>query len=407
MGDIELTEITLNGGQGSAVQSLQEWWDAIQKVRQKYGKHAIIADYMRPYFVIAGLAGTGKTTIVKYGVRAIGLHPHKCVFIAPTGKAASRLRAKGNAGAMTLHSFAYLCLGEFEDERTGEDQPVFIERGSLDFVPDLVVLDEGSMVSARDRETLVSFNIPLVVLGDHGQLDPVNAVAGFDLENGSDVKLEEIERQGADSNIIRAAMFVRQGYQLPERDYPDMKVIRGYPSTEKFVEFAGLDGVSQILCGRNETRRSINSEVRAALGFTAPLPKKGEKIVCTFNQRNHGVMNGELYIVDGFPEKPTMEEYRGDDHDVWFIPLVSTDDGRKVRARFNPKCFLAEVDSDEHKEALKHAGGWDWGYAITVHKSQGSEWDNVLLVDESMSGNKAKWRYTGITRAALYLEYWR
>lgn len=400
-------KITLNSEQLAAIAGFKAWWSQIKEVRAKHGRSVHLAAHMRPVYVITGLAGTGKTTLAKYAVKEVGLTDVQCQPIAPTGKAASRLRQKGMWRAMTLHSFAYLCVGEHENDDTGEKEPVFIGRESVDEVPELILLDEGSMVTGYDRDVLLGFNIPILVLGDHGQLEPVKGTAAFDLEHDADAKLEDIERQGKDSNIIRGANFVRQGFILPERNYHDMKVIIGYPDPEKFKEFAGLDGSHQILCGRNNTRQSINNEVRQLLGFTAPIPQVGEKILCRFNQRTYNVWNGELFTVMSPPEMYNEEVDTGN-VDQWYINVKSLDDGREIRCKFNVACFTEDQNSEEYKDALKSQGGWDYGYAITVHSSQGSEWPNVLLIDEQMSGgNKAKWRYTGITRAAERLEYYR
>lgn len=402
--------ITLNSQQQAALDGALCWWAEIQQLKRAKPL-AVISDHMKPVYIIAGLAGTGKTTLVKSIIKAMDLNFSEVQYIAPTGKAAAVLRRKGNVGACTLHRFAYLCLGEYENEQTGEDEPLFVARGALDHTPKLVVLDEGSMVSRQDREVLLSFNIPVIVLGDQGQLEPVKGTAGFELATAADSTLTEIMRQAEESNIIRAAGFVREGYQLPDREYPDVSSVTGYPSTSELYEYIGLDGASQIICGRNATRRDINAEVRSRAGFTAPLPMVGEKIICRFNDHNRGIMNGEQFTV-----VEVAREAKGDSADSvdsegkprWFIKVRSLDDGRVVEGRFNCDCFMADCDSEHYKDAMKSIGAWDFGYAITCHASQGSEWSRVMLIDEDIPGtNRSKWRYTGMTRAVDFLKYFK
>lgn len=390
-------EITLNGQQTAAVAAAVAWWREVQAIRRR-DRHARLP---RPVFVVAGLAGTGKTTLVKSIVKALNVV--NVQYIGPTGKSAAVMRRKGNYGAITLHRFAFLCVGEHPNDRTGEDEVVFVARGTPETMAQLVVMDETSMVGGFEVDTLLAFGIPVIALGDHGQLEPVKARAGIDLENNADVTLTEIMRQEEESNIIRAAGFVRQGFNLPVREYSDVSVRDGYPSIEQLAEFAGLNGLHQIICARNDTRRDINNDVRSHLGFKGSMPKKGEKIVCRFNDHNRGIMNGEQFIV----QETARLDPDGED-DVWIIRVKSLDDDRELTARFNPGCFLAKFGSDDYNKAAKSVGAWDFAYAVTCHTAQGSEWDEVMVIDEQITGvSRSRWRYTAITRAAKRLIFYR
>lgn len=400
--------IVLTAGQEVAVTGARSWWGDIT-TRRARNRHAMLP---KPVYGIAGLAGTGKTTIVKIIVREIQRAIGRELFVqylGPTGKSAAVMRRKGNRGAVTLHRFAFICLGEYKNDE-GEEFLAFQQRGALDVVPDLVVLDEGSMVGAFELDTLVQFGIPIIILGDHGQLEPVNSKVGYDLNN-ADVKLEEVMRQAEESNIIRAAMFLRSGKQLPERKYDDFEVIIGYPDPEELAAYAGLDGERQIICGRNATRRSINAEVRKSLGFIGNMPKKGEKLICKYNDHNRGIMNGEQFIVLEVPRlDPEFDSSEADDGETerWIIKVKSLDDGREVMARFNPGCFLSKYESEDYKQAMKCIGAWDFGYAITCHSAQGSEWPEGIVIDENVNGcNRAKWRYTAVTRFSRHVKYYR
>jgi exodeoxyribonuclease-5 len=144
--------------------------------------------------------------------------------------------------------------------------------------------------------------------------------------------------------------------------------------------------------------------VRAALGFEGALPNIGEKIVCTFNQHGFGIMNGEVGIVQGY-EEPTADEIEKSNDDGLRVILKSLTDNKVRRVHFNPLAFTGTPD--ERKDAVKSFGGFDYGFALTIHKSQGSEWDNVLVVEERAFGNYSKLMYTAVARAAKRLTIYR
>lgn len=364
--------------------------DAIEKAVQWY-KGWQDRKHRKQVFFLAGFAGTGKTSIAQH-IASLCASPHRVVYIAPTGKAASRLRQKGCKNAKTMHQFIYNVRGEDED-----GEPIFVGKGVLEEQPLLIVMDEASMIGEWDNNKLLSHNIPVLALGDIGQIPPVKAVAAY-TEANVDVLLTDIERQGADSNIVRASMFVRDGKRLPIREYDDVRVRATY-TTADLVEHSGED--AQILCSFNKTRIDMNSKVRFALGFEGNLPNIGEKIVCTFNQHSFNFMNGEQGIVKGFCAVDDAE--REDDDEIgMLVEIKSLTDGKIRKVKFNPLSF--DKDFDTRTTAQKAVGGFDYGFALTVHKSQGSEWQNVLILEEIMRGNDySKMMYTAITRAIARL----
>jgi exodeoxyribonuclease-5 len=357
--------------------------------------------HQRQYFFLAGFAGTGKTTVASYiadqCARLYAEHKripmgddfvHRNIAtIAPTGKAASRLRFKGFRNTKTMHQFIYNVRGEDED-----GDPIFVGKGALDEKPALVICDEGSMIGEWDANNLLSHGLPILFLGDTGQLRPVKA-AQFLIKGREDVLLEDIERNAG--NIVRASMFVRQGKRLPPREYDDVRVRLGGVTDEELLEHAGEDGV--ILCTFNSTRIEMNKRIRKLLGFKGQIPMIGEKVVCMFNQHAHRIMNGEQGIVLGYREIPDEEK---DDGDIGclMIEFKCLTTGKRKSAKFNPRSF--DNDPEVRKEIMKTAGAWDYGNCLTIHKSQGSEWPKVLVIEEMMSGVPyAELMYTGITRA--------
>src|SRR5579872_2854359 len=195
-----VTEADFNDQQKAAITAAVEWYKGWRDKRHK-----------KQVFFLAGFAGTGKTTVARF-IAALCAAEHRVVFIAPTGKAASRLRQKGCKHAKTMHQFIYNVRGEDE-----EGDPIFVGKGSLEESPLLVVCDEVSMIGDYDNKQLMSHGIPILALGDIGQIPPVKASAAYTEEN-VDFLLTDIMRQEADSNIVRASMFVRSGKRLPVRE---------------------------------------------------------------------------------------------------------------------------------------------------------------------------------------------
>lgn len=354
-------------------------------------------------FFLSGEAGTGKTTWAKGGVNHLGLRPHEVVYIAPTGKAASRLRQKGCDGAKTLHQYVYNVRGEDED-----GDPIFAEKAYLKDRPKVVVLDEGSMVNDYDMRAVTRHQIPVIGLGDLGQLQPVQGKAALTADNVSHELTEPMRFKNPDgslapeSNIVRGARFIRQGRTIPLREYEDVRVRAGKPPTDQLMEHATEE--SQILCSYNKTRIAINNEIRSQLGFSGNVPQIGEKVMCWFNQHSHGFMNGEQGIVLGFEDIPSHQIDEDDPGELIYLRLRSLTDGRERRVKFNPLSF--SEDDETAKTALRGIGGFQFGYCATIHKSQGSEWDKVLMIEEPM-GDVSKLFYTGWTRAAKRLTVYR
>jgi exodeoxyribonuclease-5 len=370
--------------QNRAIEAIQAWYEEWKRTKKKQ------------VFFLTGQAGTGKTSIARAAAERCVPDEFRIAYIAPTGKAAARLRDKGCKGARTLHNFAYNPRGEDE-----EGDPIFMEKTMLDVMPSLVVMDEASMVGEWDMAAVLKHGLPVLALGDLGQLPPVKAPYSLTPDH-VDFELTQIMRQAGESNIIRAASLVRKGKVLPDREYTDVRIRTGIANLEMLMAHATDD--AQILCSYNTTRIAINRQIREEWGYHTDVPVVGEKVMCTANQHGFGFMNGETAIILGFEE---MEEHEVDAYEtssMLFMKIRSLSDGKTRKVKFNPDCFSR--DGEIAKEALKAPGGFTYGYACTVHKSQGSEWPRVLVIDEPM-GDVAKLRYTAYTRASEMLTVYR
>lgn len=369
-------------------------------------------------FRLFGFAGTGKTTLAKHFAENIeGL----VLYGAYTGKAAHVLQSKGCHGATTIHSMIYnvyekskkrlneykielAWLSELEhpspqdssrmailhrlvkQEELNLSKPAFsLNQDSLVKGARLVVIDECSMVDEPMGVDLLSFGTKVLVLGDPAQLPPIGG-GGYFTEQTPDVMLTEVHRQARDSPIIEMATRVRNGESLPIGTYGTSSVV-GKATQE------GVMGSNQVLVGKNVTRRNCNSRMRGVLGIESILPITGDKIVCLRNSRDIGLLNGGLWSVSGVGE--STKSYVD-------LHIQADGDSEPVEVRAHTHHFLGEDMDSMPWWRRKQAEEFDYGYALTVHKSQGSQWDNVCLFDEStvFRQDSRRWLYTGITRAA-------
>ena len=334
-------------------------------------------------FRLFGYAGTGKTTLVKHIAKGVD---GKVLFAAFTGKAACVMRSKGCHSASTIHSLIYRA------RESGEETPSFeLWNDAPASKAKLIIIDECSMVDAELARDLMSFGVPLLVLGDPAQLPPISG-GGYFTDAEPDAMLTEVHRQAQDDPIVRLSMEIRAGNPLTQGQYGETQVVRRDALDPKRV----LDA-DQVLVGRNVTRRAYNARLRERRGFTDALPMAGDKLVCLRNNRRKGLFNGGLWMVKERP-KPRRQIIR--------MHLKPDEDlgERVIKVSVRPECFTGAIEEFDWPQR-KAYDEFDFGYVLTVHKAQGSQWDDVVLFDESgaFPDNRDRWLYTGVTRAAKRL----
>lgn len=344
-------------------------------------------------FRLFGYAGTGKTTLAKEIAAAVD---GDVLFMCYTGKASLVLRKKGCVGASTIHSAIYK---PEEDPVTGittfrlnRDSPVAFAQ--------LVIVDEVSMVGEELARDLLSFGSRVLVLGDPAQLPPVKG-EGFFINAEPDLMLTEIHRQAAESPIIRMSMDVREGRGLKPGAYGTSRVVLRSCIDKEELRREVL-AADQLLCGMNRTRQTFNERVRQIRGMGDPgmpkMPVVGDRLVCLRNDKQKGLFNGGLWDV-----AKVLPQRRAKLPGSVAMEVVSIDEPHLGHVEIDvPGQFFLGTEGELEWQIKKRADQFTYGYALTVHKSQGSQWDNVLVFDESsvFREDSAKHLYTGLTRAA-------
>lgn len=379
-----------------------------------------ISDFLRDpgrqTFYLAGYAGTGKTTLAKHiAAQSNGT----TLFCAFTGKAAHVMRRSGCPNAATIHSLIYNTFEksrsrlkelqsamaveekrevkdaakiktlqrEIDKERERIQQPGFsLDEDSEVKDASLIVADECSMLDERMARDLLSFGVKLIVLGDPAQLPPVKG-AGYFTSREPDVMLTEVHRQARDNPIIAMATTIREGKELLPGQYGDSAVlVEPDRDTKSAISLAA----DQLLVGRNTTRAQSNAWYRRQLGYGDRYPVNGDKLVCLRNNHDLGLLNGGIWKV----------EYRVNITDTELAMTLRSEDDpdRRVDVNAHTAHFLGQEKSMDWRER-RQAEEFDFGYAMTVHKSQGSQWPSVALVDEWTWEGRQAWLYTALTRA--------
>jgi exodeoxyribonuclease-5 len=352
-------------------------------------------------FEIAGYPGTGKTTIVSKIIENLGLDNEEVMFVTYVGKAALALLLKGN-NARTIHSAAY----ELElfpkkvdgvsvlDEYGKEVMiPRFVKRDKISPAIKLIVVDEGGMIPEGIANDLMSFNVPMIVIGDNAQLPPIFGESYF--LNKPDVTLTDLMRQSEDSDIVKIATMVRLGIPLSYKDYPGgSRIIRKKEVTDEMLMTSDI-----CICGKNDTRRDLNKYIREELfDRRKNHPMINDKLICRMNNRNCPPIDNLIFLTNGL---------------IGYVYDYDISDINKniVKIDFRPDFYENKMFNNvniDYKYLMGYSdkndrflNKFEYGYAITCHLAQGSEYDNVFIYNERMGTNEyyKRWLYTAVTRA--------
>lgn len=340
-------------------------------------------------FRLFGYAGTGKTTLAKH---VAGNVKGTVLYACFTGKAALVLQKKGCHGARTIHSLIYKAV---QNPATGNFEFILNPDSELAYAK-LLIIDEVSMVNEELARDLLSFGVPILVLGDPEQLPPVKG-EGYFINAQPDFMLTEVHRQAEDNPIIRMSMDVREGRGLRPGSYGDSLVISRVEISRDRLRDMVLAS-DQLLCGKNDTRRSFNARVRELKGLVGAdsdwHPAAGDRLICLRNNKERGLLNGSMW---------TANKVACINGKVFDIEAASLDTPNMPPIDIAvPREFFCGAEASMDWRIKRQFDEFTFGEAITVHKSQGSQWDDVILFDESQvfRQDARKHLYTGITRAA-------
>lgn len=427
----------LSGQQAAAIERIKNW----------YGNALLdtgLGGGAAP-FKLFGYAGTGKTTLAKEIGPALGISDVR--FATFTGKAAHVLRSKGANPVTTIHSGIYLPTSDaevreklklarveveaLEAELQGTDEQI-IEAGWADRVElmgrlseaseeieeleaasrrlafewnedsewaqaELIVLDEVSMVNAKIAADVERYGVPVLVLGDPGQLPPVDG-GGYYTSSQPDFLLTKVHRQAKDSPVLDLATRIRESegttLGLAATDVRPASVLEAMEH-------------DQVLCWTNKRRWAMVDVIRRKLGRQPGVPSAGDRIMCLSNNRDIGSFNGEQFEV--LSAEPAANNWR---------LTVRDDEGRERTIPTVGEAFLGQTMQEQAKNSgAGIRGPWmlaTFAQAITVHKAQGSQWRSVYVVNEtpgmiSMTSKREgrtaaleqarRWLYTAATRA--------
>ena len=257
------------------------------------------------------------------------------------------------------------------------------------------------MISKDIYNGLKSYGKKLLFVGDPGQLEPVGD--NPNLMAYPDLVLSKIHRQAEKSPIITLANQVRLGGTL---SYPtsDELLIRAKDITKR--DFLSFD---QCICAKNKTREAMNSQIRQVKEYEPGQVVKGEKIIVLRNNLNFGVYNGLiLYVTEVVESGEVTGKYNNTPYKVWRCNCEDEIGTKFFRLPIWKQCYTDPLSIQKDTVIPKEVVYTTYAYVITCHKSQGSEWDRLLVFDEWMPPqvwDMKRWRYTAITRAAKHLTY--
>ena len=379
---------------------MEDVFDISYNVEQR---NAIISSLEKNILVITGGPGTGKTTIMK-GIVSLYKEVHKLSYeqlskrialLAPTGRAAKRMSDATGMAASTIHSFL-----KWQKE-SNKFQVNEYHKSKVEFI----IIDEASMVDTMLMASLlrgISANCKIVMVGDSYQLPSVGPGQVLHDVIGSGkidvVELKELYRQGKDSNILTLAYDIRQG-EVDDSCFNQKEDLT-------FIDCVDDEVVNNLM----EVASSFKDLSYKKFQILAPM-YKGRYGIDIINERLQSIFNPkdkskkEIVVGDGIfregdkvielTNMPDENIYNGD---IGIISQIITNPSRKI---------IVDFDGNEVTFTAANFNKFRLAYAISIHKSQGSEFD-VVLMPLVQSYKKMLYRrlvYTGITRSKkmLYL----
>ena len=384
--------------------------------KQKNGLTLALQRYKNKekYTVIAGYAGAGKSTLVRFIIEELktyGVKETDVCFACFTGKAAQVLLKKGNKNVITLHKLLYKSIPK---ESGG-----FVRIPNPSIPYKIVVVDEVSMAPKTLMDLLFKHDVYVICLGDPFQLPPVDKKEDNHLLDAPHIFLDEIMRQAQESEIIQLSMAIRENRPIEAFQGKEVQILN-----KEELNTGMLTWADQILVATNATRVSINTQMRKLLNF-GEQPQDGDKIICLrnywdcFSDNEEPLVYGTIGILkDSFLTKRYLPSIVKSTDGLSHINLIVgdfiSDSGMYFHSLEMDKKMIDTGEFSLDWKTVYQLNRnpktrdippleFTYGYAITCHKAQGSEWDKVLVIEEKFPFDKiehARWLYTAVTRSS-------
>ena len=384
--------------------------------KQKNGLTLALQRYKNKekYTVIAGYAGAGKSTLVRFIIEELktyGVKETDVCFACFTGKAAQVLLKKGNKNVITLHKLLYKSIPK---ESGG-----FVRIPNPSIPYKIVVVDEVSMAPKTLMDLLFKHDVYVICLGDPFQLPPVDKKEDNHLLDAPHIFLDEIMRQAQESEIIQLSMAIRENRPIEVFQGKEVQILN-----KEELNTGMLTWADQILVATNATRVSINTQMRKLLNF-GEQSQDGDKIICLrnywdcFSDNEEPLVNGTIGILkNSFLTKRYLPRIVKSTDGLSHIDLIMgdfiSDSGMYFHSLEMDKKMIDTGEFSLDWKTVYQLNRnpktrdippleFTYGYAITCHKAQGSEWDKVLVIEEKFPFDKtehARWLYTAVTRSS-------
>lgn len=353
----------------------------------------------KPYWILTGYAGTGKTTLLSHILKSdeeyykLKESKSRTAVLTLTWKASIILHRKGITQAQSIHSFLY--CSEW-NETTKDYNYTKKTKKDIQSRYDAIIIDEASMVSKEIKDDLLATELPILFVGDPFQLPPVTKdLQELHFLDNADSKLVTIQRQALDNPIIELSMIIREDSSFNYRKYLGSHKDKIWIVNKSQMNLNWLINADQVICGTNASRIEKNNLIRQLLGYDVKkFPDINEKLIALSNYKEKNIYNGTLLYTD--------KSYKEDNAaPVKKRMVLRTEEGKKHIV----KCVFTDLFENKDdirplvrdKQLIQVA----LGSVITCHKAQGSQWNNITILNEPFGTDidKRRWQYTALTRA--------
>lgn len=382
------------------IELTSEQQELVKKLKEWYKKGTT------QWFAYTGAAGTGKTTVIKAFIEELGIERY--IASAYVGKAVTVL-ARHGLPASTIHSMIYNVMwvpqkgpdGQIIRKENGQPKMKveFELKPAIKNDPQLIIVDEATMVNDNFAEDILSFGIPTVFIGDNNQLPPVFGVSSVMLN--PNFSLTKIMRQAEDNPIVYIAQKILNNEPIPYGTYgPNCSVVRTFPLGSNYADY------DVILTPLNRVRDTVNSHIReTVLGINSKLPVIGDKLICRQNDWERSI-EGNIFLTTGMIGTVTdvNRSLRGKGHmSINFQPEISDEEFFNLTIDVP---YILKSYEERKLHGFSAYEKFEYGYACTTHLYQGSEAPSVLYLDSWFGDfdTNRRMRYTSVTRARERLD---